>query len=134
MKRILDHVARFAKNSLWTAIALSAAWHIFWISTIKVIERPADIAAAKFPKVFFLGPILSKGLIDVRVETRSQTFLERRFSKAVLSREDFGSRDVAALYEDERPAIADDGALSRLIEEALGKTKLKPEFGYKKTK
>jgi len=65
------------------AIAISFAWHLFWISTITIIAKPDKNTFVKFSKVSFLGPILGKGAMEVQARPKERSFLENRYLEAV---------------------------------------------------
>lgn len=67
------------------AIAISLAWHLFWISTVTIIAKPDKNAFVKFSKVSFLGPILGKGAMEVQARPKERSFLENRYLEAARS-------------------------------------------------
>lgn len=67
------------------AIAISLAWHLFWISAVTIISKPDNDRYVKFSKVSFLGPILGKGAMEVQARPKERSFLENRYMEAVRS-------------------------------------------------
>ena len=61
------------------AVFFSLAWHLFWLSVIKIIPAKSQPAQAKFSRVSFLGPILSKVSLGIRSEPEKRSFLETRY-------------------------------------------------------
>ena len=118
---------------LIVAIAISLAWHLFWVFGVTVIVAPAKTGAVKFSKVSFLGPILERGALEVRVARGERTFLEKRYL-AQISRmapvideagwyirpEDLIEKDIHALNG---PAVV------KAVKEALSASKLEPDYG-----
>src|SRR3989338_790502 len=74
---------RSLKNPFVLALIFSFAWHIFWLSAVAVVVNPKETGPAKFSKISFLGPILGKGAISVRIEPRERSLLEKRYLKGV---------------------------------------------------
>lgn len=70
-------------KALMTAIAVSLAWHVLWLSAIKIVSAPPDAAPHKFSKVSFLGPIAGRGAIEVRSARGEISFLEERYMAAL---------------------------------------------------
>lgn len=106
------------------AILLSIAWHVFWLSVITVVAAPRQ-TQVKFSKVSFLGPILERGALDVRIEPRERSFLEKRYMA--------GIEKLSALHEAGQASqkarsvkYASDKGLRALVEEAVGGVKLEP--------
>jgi hypothetical protein len=64
---------------LAAALFASCAWHLIWISAIRVVIVP-EAHAVKFSKVSFLGPVIGGKTLEVRMESRPRSFLEKRFS------------------------------------------------------
>jgi len=106
------------------AIAISFAWHFFWISTVTIISKPDKNALVKFSKVSFLGPILGKGSMEVQARPKERSFLENRYMDAARSavyysetyrageeRESYGSPDRYH-SRSESMSILIDGALN----------------------
>lgn len=115
------------------AIAISLAWHLFWMFGVRVAVAPRDAWAVKFSKVAFLGPILERGALEVRLARGERTFLEKRYLEI--------ARGMAAVTE-EAPAMpslpdlaesdiyaAVDAELLPLMKEAVSSSKLEPAYG-----
>jgi len=61
------------------AILFSVIWHLFWLSTLTVVVVPKDTKPLKFSGVSFLGPILEGSMLNVRVDVRERSALEKRY-------------------------------------------------------
>lgn len=113
-------------KALMAAIAVSLAWHVLWLSAIKIVSAPAEAAPHKFSKVSFLGPIAGRGAIEVRLALGEISFLEERYMAALRK-----SAVPEPGYAD-KPAIpADEGrdverGMSVFIERSLEGEKLSP--------
>ena len=107
------------KNKLlWSALVISGAWHLFWISTIRVVIVPANVEVVKFSKVSFLGSVMGGGSLEVRAEARPRSFLEERISYRI----DRAFPLVYTRHEDEfvKDSFAlDEGELSALLGGAM---------------
>ena len=115
------------------AILVSLGWHLFWLSAVKVVSVPAGTGKAKFSKVSFLGPILTKVSMEVRVQPAARSFLEKRFISAVemACAEAARRREVPDRRKAEAvtaPRLAD-AKLPRVIDETVSGQKLEPDFG-----
>jgi type II secretory pathway component PulC len=120
----------FKDRTFNTAIILSIMWHIFWLSIITVVVTPKESRPIKFPKVSFLGPILEKGALEVRLALRERSFLEKRYLAKVqdmAAGQEMELKDLAT-KEDSRKDfyVLSDGNLTALIEKGLSSPKLKP--------
>jgi len=120
----------FKDRTFNTAILLSVAWHIFWLSIITVVVTPKESKAIKFPKVSFLGPILEKGALEVRLALRERSFLEKRYLAEVqdmAAGQEVELKDLAT-KEDSRKDfyVLSDATLTALIGKGLSSPKLKP--------
>jgi hypothetical protein len=60
------------------AVAASLAWHVLWLSVCAIVA-PNVTQPVRFSRVAFLGPILERGVMEVRVTARERTFLENRY-------------------------------------------------------
>lgn len=107
------------------AIAASLLWHGFWLSTLKIVA-PTAREQVKFSKVAFLGPILDRGVMEVRVKARERSFLENRY----LSLMHGISEETPILH---RGAISDsvtsgsfNGRIMSMIDDAVCGPKLEP--------
>lgn len=95
------------------AIAISALWHLFWMSIIRVGLLPTEISVAKFPAVVFLGPILEESAFEVGIEKeltssssdkRRANSLDSRFTRIDLPRRtDF--EETVPLVQPEKSTI-----------------------------
>ena len=110
------------------AIFLSFLWHIFWLSIIKVVVIPNRTEPVKFSKVSFLGPILERSAIELRVEPKDRSFLEKRYLSAIKklpSTETGTGKDLREEPNKDFDFLHDE-KLSGLIDEAVGGPKLEP--------
>lgn len=107
------------------AILISVAWHIFWLSMITVVVTPKETGQVKFSKVSFLGPILERGALEVRIKPRERSLLEKRHLVNI--------GNLTALKVDElvyqkgwHLTCPSDEKLTGLIEDAVSGPKLEP--------
>ena len=107
---------------LFIAILISLVWHVFWLSTIKIVVKPGRARQVKFSRVSFLGPILGGGMM-VAVEPKERTLLEKRYMNMVdhLPRAENGSLH-GPYFEYE----AKNTGLARYIDEAVSGEKIEP--------
>ena len=114
------------------AIFASFLWHIFWMSTITIVSRPDNLRPVKFSKVSFLGPLLGKGAMELRIAPKEHSFLEKRYiSEAnrlalqsgglVPSAFGTGKSDSDAYH------LRNDG-MTASIDNALGGEKFEPSY------
>jgi len=125
-------VRSLKKNILIIALVVSFVWHLFWISAVRVVTNPADIESTKFSKVFFLGPLLSRGLLDVRFAPRSPTFLEDRFDRMVMGA---FTAHMLHMKEPALDAVRQEpygGIIVKHIEQQMADKKTEPDFGFEK--
>jgi hypothetical protein len=61
------------------AITVSLAWHIFWLSAVKIVSSTGASQPVRFSKVSFLGPILSAVGTEVSAQPAELSYLEKRF-------------------------------------------------------
>ncbi len=111
------------------AILLSFAWHLFWLSAIKVVVAPPKRAPVKFSKVSFLGPILERGAIELGVRPKERSLLEGRYLNDIgdLAAHTMPARSASSEYiPDDRAGLSIDRAIAVLIEDALSGTKIEP--------
>ena len=114
------------------AIAISLAWHLFWMSTITIVAKPDKNALVKFSKVSFLGPILGKGAMEVQARPKERSFLENRYMDAERSAVYYSERYMTGEEReyygstDRYPSRSE--SMSLLIDGALNAEK--PQAGY----
>ena len=113
------------------AVAGSLAWHVLWLSLIKVssAEVPADNLG--FSKVSFLGPILGGGAVELRVAPAEMSLPEKRFMNYVGEIADTSAirqeRPRTGFADARRPRAASyDKNLTNLIDSAISGSKLQP--------
>jgi hypothetical protein len=112
------------------AVFFSLAWHLFCLSAIRIIPAKAEPSQAKYSKVSFLGPILSRVSIGVRAQPVKRSFLEGRYaanagkalSAAPSSEPSRNARDVEAA-----PAADVDKKMPRLVDDAVSGLKAEPQ-------
>ena len=128
MNRILSH-----KYGIFiTAILISIACHIFWLSSVKIIAASPKKQSVKFSKVSFLGPILERGAIELSVQPKDRALLEKRYLSTVGKLRQKGKEPdkMPMHYGGEDGMNAHDGGrLAPYIEDALSTAKLEPEGG-----
>ena len=114
-------------------IAVSSALHIFWLSVIKVVVMPSKAEPIKFSKVSFLGPILERGGMEVRVQPKSLSYLEKRYLAGIDSisdRERKRAKPSHARYAglDRDFDLLNNEKLAYLIDEAVSGLKSEPVY------
>ena len=118
---------------LLLAIAVSLGWHLFWLSAVKIVSAPGRTEPVKFSKVSFLGPLLTRVGMEVRVQPAARSLLERRFN-AVVAGSTVEPATAGSAPPDARRygGSSDEGIIeTRLpgrVDEALAAPKLEPEF------
>jgi hypothetical protein len=132
MKAINFKVRMFADRIFVIAIIASAVWHIFWLSIVNVVAVQKESSAVKYSKVSFLGPILERGALEVRIEPSQRSFLEKRYLD--LAEKDVTIGDVSVIAGGKEPEGKDyfalsDEKLSGLIKDAVSASKLEPAYG-----
>lgn len=117
---------------LLIAIFISFIWHLFWLSAIKVVASPVPTKSIKFSRVAFLGPLLTKGAMEVRLDTQERSLLERRYRNTIGYMRKFtlssgeGIENERIFLEKEAGTPSPNKILTSLIEEAVGGQKLEP--------
>jgi hypothetical protein len=117
---------------LVAAMAASLAWHLFWLSAIRVAS-PAASSQARFSKVSFLGPLLAGVSMEVRPEKAELSLLERRRLASVAEASNMARHIPKAPSVGDRIYVRESGEadayIARLAEEAVGHGKVEPSFG-----
>lgn len=109
------------------AILLSLACHLFWFTAVKIIA-PKKTTPVRFSKVSFLGPILTRGAIDLRVAQKTRSFLETRYLKTVNALPSPVGAKVSIPYAlEQRSDRTDDPVFTRMVDEAVSGPKLEPD-------
>ena len=112
------------------AIFASLIWHVFWISTIKIVSDSASGRAVRFSKVSFLGPLLGGSAIDLQVRPRQRTFLEDRYlamAKRPAQEGRLCARADLAGYDAPNDAYhLKNDVMPASIDEAFGADKMEP--------
>lgn len=113
------------------AIFLSLVWHVFWLSIITVTVTPDHAKPIKFSRVSFLGPILERGALEVRIKPKEPSFLEKRYLSGIgnISTQKISTpgRKDAWPAEDLNIKNIADGKLVNLIEDTLSGSKVEPQ-------
>jgi hypothetical protein len=121
-----------SRRILILAIAVSLVWHLFWLSTVKIVSGPVRREAVKFSKVSFLGPILSGISMDLRAAPASRSFLERRYramTAAAFSRDGQPGMGAASKHDaDAAPSKETVGGFSLAIDDAVSGEKLECDY------
>ncbi len=107
-----------------SAIVISAAMHLISISAIKVVVAPQGKGVVTFTQLSFLGPISERGGLQIGIEPREKSFLEKR-CLSILNKEAY-SLPSAPSTRPESPQVHSDKRLVALIEDALEAPKLEP--------
>ena len=116
------------------AVLASLIWHAFWLSAVKIVA-PGRNTSVRFSKIAFLGPILTKGAVEVRMAARPDSFLEKRYFETALR-----SYSVSGITGADRlPAceasyskfhMVTSAESAALVDEAFGSKKLEPSELY----
>ena len=118
---------------LLAAIIISLAWHLFWVYGVTVVVDPGKTGTVKFSKISFLGPILERGALEVRVARGERTFLEKRYLAQIgrmVPLIDDAVIDIRPEGLIEKDIHASSGpAVARAVKEALSASKLEPDYG-----
>lgn len=107
------------------AISVSFIWHIFWLSAVKVVIVPNKIEPVRFSKVSFLGPILSRGIIEAKA-VQERSILEKRYLYAIAKARFKNGIGSEMLSSSVRAGIFSEERLNPFIDEALSGSKLEP--------
>jgi len=118
---------------LFYALLVSLVWHLFWISAIKVIVSKPPKAEVKFGRVSFLGPILSRSAIELKISPHQRSFLEKRYLRELgdimASPMQYGS-GIRPEYDVKASPIVSDRDIKRFVEEAVYGAKLEPDCRF----
>ena len=116
------------------AVVFSFAWHIFWLSMIKVIApTPTRSSQVRFSRVSFLGQIFAKVGMEVRAQPAERSLLEKRYN-AFAGRIDQRSAKATPAALVAKPELDNgvnkdaDSALLHLIGEAVSGAKAEPDY------
>ncbi|MBN1526044.1 MAG: hypothetical protein JW919_00460 [Candidatus Omnitrophica bacterium] len=114
------------------AILFSLFLHVFWIVVVKIVATHPASERVKFSKVSFLGSILERGMLEVRIEPRQRDPLEKRYLSDVdtLTR-GFMARQARGGCEDragEASFRGADEALPARIKDAISGPKAQPAY------
>lgn len=117
---------------LVAAIAISLFWHFFWMFGVKVIIAPKNSGTVKFSKVSFLGPILERGALEVRMATSERSIIEKRYlamigSAAPVLKDEIELPEANDVLETDIHS-ASASSFSAMAREALSASKLEPDY------
>lgn len=115
------------------AILASLVLHLFWISAVKVVVSKTPQKTVKFSKVSFLGPILSRGAIELKLSPRQRSFLEKRYLaelEGLIPALMPSGPGIRPEYDMEGSPISSDRDISRFVEEAVTGVKLEPDYRF----
>lgn len=116
----------FTRNRILIfAVLVSLAWHVLWLSTIKIVA-PTVREPVKFSKVAFLGPILDRGVMEVRVGQRERSFLENRYLSLMQSVSELKNHVQGGKFTETRSSRSLNEKLIYLIDEAASGPKIEP--------
>jgi len=121
----------FQSQILVLAIFISLAWHLFWLSAIKVVVAPPDKRPIRFSKVSFLGPLLTRSAAEIGIAPKALTFPEKRYLAKIRETAGQDRRARQAIYAQDYesdiiiPKAIDEKLIS-FIDESLGGQKLEP--------
>ena len=108
------------------SILISLTSHIFWLSIITVIVTPKETEPIKFSKISFLGPILERGALNVRIEPRERSLLEKRYLDNIEKLFNYPAYQKGRYMRD--VYIIKETGLTNLIEDAVSGPKMEPVF------
>ncbi len=111
------------------ALITSAALHIFWLSVVTIVVTPKESRPVKFSKVAFLGPISERTGLDVGIEPRERSLLEKRYLSDIKIRPSSkaSAREFADIPKKGTNTSKEERLVS-LIEDAVSGVKL--EYSY----
>lgn len=116
----------FARNRiLILALFASLLWHLLWLSAIRVAS-PTVREPVKFSKVAFLGPVLDRGAMEVRVSPRERSFLENRYLSLIQGASSVKDDICCGKFAENKTSRAFNEKLIYLIDEAAGGPKVEP--------
>ena len=116
---------------LMIAVAISLAWHIFWLSAVKIVSSPMLKESVRFSKISFLGPILPGVSVDLRAAPAERSFLEKRYNRiagGAFYKERESAAGISARYGGLSALHHASPALSSVIDEAVSGDKLEPDY------
>ena len=118
---------------LIAAVVFSLAVHLFWLSAVKIVVSPGLTAHAKFSRVTFLGPILTKVNTEVRAERARRSYLEERYAKRLAKPapafgQEAGPRDARHDGRTDGNSAAETRYVN-FVGAAVEKAKVEPEYG-----
>jgi hypothetical protein len=116
---------------LLIAIAASLVWHLFWLTGIKIIS-PKTRDVVRFSRVSFLGPVLARKSLEVRIAPGERSFLEKRFldmmgDMATMAGRGQNSGAPGSIPEKDY-FLTSDKELSGLVKNSLQGRKIEPKF------
>jgi len=111
------------------AVGLSLACHLCWLSVFRVVA-PTVTRPVKFSKVAFLGPILDRGIMEVRVTARERTFLENRYLELIQGSSVAAATPRRAPAQEGPVSSAANARLITLIDDAVSGPKLEPPGAF----
>jgi len=131
LKILREHFIERGYDVLLIAIFLSFIWHVAWLSVI-TIAAPRPAGPVRFSKVSFLGPILARGAMELKVRPKERSFLEKRYlDKAGRTSLAAGMAEGLSYagYEPKKNFdILTSGAFASLVDEAVAGQKLEPGY------
>lgn len=123
----------FSKNRiLIAAIAISLAWHVFWLSAVKIVVAPGASTHVKFSRVAFLGPLLEKGGMELSAEPPARSVLEKRYRDRLEEQAnlDNPAEEISVkkyVWQEKDPGFSGEKAFTELIDSAISTQKLEPK-------
>lgn len=116
----------FNRNSiLILAILASLVWHTAWLSVIRVVA-PDVRGKVKFSKVAFLGQVLDRGVMEIRMSPRERSFLENRYLALMQDIPAGKSRETGGRVIEDRINLSYDEKLIYMVDEAVSGQKIEP--------
>lgn len=109
-----------------TAIGISLAWHLFWVSAVKVVSSPVPARPGGFGKVSFLGPIASRSGVEFRLSPREKSFLEKRYMRRLDDIMSSSYRVADTGYSFYKPDFPAERGVESLIANAVSGAKEEP--------
>jgi hypothetical protein len=108
------------------AITLSLAWHLFWISALKVVASPAPSRSSGSGRVYFLGPTSFGRGMEMKLSPKKSTLLERRYLTR-LEEMPFDRAGIGAAYIPYDPGSPAEDTATGLINSSVGGPKSEPD-------
>jgi hypothetical protein len=108
------------------AIAISLAWHLFWISALKVVASPTPSRSPGLGRVSFLGPTSFGRGMEMKLSPKKSSLLEKRYL-ARLEGVPLNWAGIEAVYIPYDPGSPVEDTATGLINSSVGGPKSEPD-------